>query len=188
MISSIEELITQLASAKTKHEEGQLDMSDMIQALESKLRSTKKTYSNLSGWQKVQISRHAERPYTLDYIEHICTDFVELHGDRQIKYDKAIVGGFAKIDGKPVMIIGQQKGRNTKQRQLRNFGMPNPEGYRKALRLMKLAEKFNVPVVTLIDTPGASPGIEAEEEAKVKQLRRIYLKCRHLVFPLYASS
>ena len=181
----IEELITQLASAKTKHEEGQLDMSDMIQALESKIREAqKKTYSNLSGWQKVQISRHAERPYTLDYIEHICTDFVELHGDRQIKDDKAIVGGFAKIDGKPVMIIGQQKGRNTKQRQLRNFGMPNPEGYRKALRLMKLAEKFNVPVVTLIDTPGASPGLEAEERGQGEAIAKNLFEMSTLSVPI----
>lgn len=181
----IEELITQLASANTKHEEGQLDMSDMIQALESKIQEAqKKTYSNLSGWQKVQISRHAERPYTLDYIEHICTDFVELHGDRQIKDDKAIVGGFAKIDGKPVMIIGQQKGRNTKQRQLRNFGMPNPEGYRKALRLMKLAEKFNVPVVTLIDTPGASPGLEAEERGQGEAIAKNLFEMSTLSVPI----
>src|SRR5210317_1626327 len=181
----IEELITQLASARTKHEEGKLDMSDMIQALESKIKEAqKKTYSSLSGWQKVQISRHSERPYTLDYIENICTDFVELHGDRQIKDDKAIVGGFAKIDGKPVMIIGQQKGRNTKQRQLRNFGMPNPEGYRKALRLMKLAEKFDIPVVTLIDTPGAACGLEAEERGQGEAIAKNLLEMSVLKVPV----
>jgi acetyl-CoA carboxylase carboxyl transferase subunit alpha len=181
----IEELNSQLASARTKHEEGKLDMSDMIQTLESKIKEAqKKTYSSLSGWQKVQISRHSERPYTLDYIEHICTDFVELHGDRQIKDDKAIVGGFAKIDGKPVMIIGQQKGRNTKQRQLRNFGMPNPEGYRKALRLMKLAEKFDVPVVTLIDTPGASPGLEAEERGQGEAIAKNLFEMSTLSVPI----
>jgi len=126
----------------------------------------KELYSNLSGWQKVQISRHPERPYTLDYIQNITQNFIEMHGDRNVKDDKAMVGGFASIDGQPVMVIGIQKGRNTKSRQFRNFGMPNPEGYRKALRLMKLAEKFNVPIITFIDTPGASPGLEAEERGQ----------------------
>ena len=181
----IQELRDQLDSAKSKHEEGKLDMSDMIQTLESKIKEAqKKTYADLSGWQKVQISRHPERPYTLDYIQNICTDFVELHGDRQIKDDKAIIGGFAKIDGKPVMIIGQQKGRNTKQRQMRNFGMPNPEGYRKALRLMKLAEKFEVPVVTLIDTPGASPGLEAEERGQGEAIARNLFEMSTLRVPV----
>jgi acetyl-CoA carboxylase carboxyl transferase subunit alpha len=163
----IAELYAQLEKAKSTHEEGKLDMTDMVITIESKIKEAQtNVYSNLTGWQKVQISRHPDRPYTLDYIENICTDFVELYGDRQVKDDKAIVGGFAKIDGQPFMVIGQQKGRNTKQRQYRNFGMPNPEGYRKALRLMKLAEKFHVPVLTLIDTPGASPGIEAEERGQ----------------------
>jgi acetyl-CoA carboxylase carboxyl transferase subunit alpha len=132
----------------------------------------------------VQISRHPDRPYTLDYIENIATDFIELHGDRHVKDDKAIVGGFANIDGKPFMIIGQQKGRNTKQRQLRNFGMPNPEGYRKALRLMKMAEKFNVPVLTLIDTPGASPGLEAEERGQGEAIARNLLEMSVLTVPI----
>lgn len=181
----IQELREQLDSARSKHEEGKLDMSDMVQTLESKIKEAqKKTYADLSGWQKVQISRHPERPYTLDYIQNICTDFVELHGDRQIKDDKAIIGGFAKIDGKPVMVIGQQKGRNTKQRQMRNFGMPNPEGYRKALRLMKLAEKFDIPVVTLIDTPGASPGLEAEERGQGEAIARNLFEMSTLSVPV----
>jgi len=183
--NDIKELHEQLAKAKNTHEEGKLDMSDMISTIEGKIaEAQKKTYSELTGWQKVQISRHADRPYTLDYIENICTDFVELHGDRQIKDDKAIVGGFAKIDGKPVMIIGQQKGRNTKQRQMRNFGMPNPEGYRKALRLMKLAEKFGLPVVTLIDTPGASPGLEAEERGQGEAIAKNLFEMSTLEVPI----
>jgi acetyl-CoA carboxylase carboxyl transferase subunit alpha len=181
----VQELHEQLKKAQTTHEQGKLDMTDMIRTIESKIKEAQKgVYSKITGWQKVQISRHPERPYTLDYIEHICTDFVELFGDRQIRDDKAIVGGFAKIDGKPVMIIGQQKGRNTKQRQLRNFGMPNPEGYRKALRLMKLAEKFDVPVVTLIDTPGASPGLEAEERGQGEAIARNLLEMSVLEVPI----
>lgn len=181
----VQDLHEQLEKAQVTHEQGKLDMSDMILTIESKIKEAQKSvYSHLTGWQKVQISRHPERPYTLDYIGHICTDFVELFGDRQIRDDKAIVGGFAKIDGKPVMIIGQQKGRNTKQRQLRNFGMPNPEGYRKALRLMKLAEKFNVPVVTLIDTPGASPGLEAEERGQGEAIARNLMEMAVLEVPI----
>ena len=181
----IAELCGQLEKAKETHEQGKLDMTDMISTIESKIVEAQKSiYGNLSGWQKVQISRHPERPYTLDYIEHICTDFIELFGDRQIKDDKAIVGGFAKIEGQPVMIIGQQKGRNTKQRQYRNFGMPNPEGYRKALRLMKLAEKFNVPVVTLIDTPGASPGLEAEERGQGEAIAKNLMEMSVLNVPI----
>lgn len=181
----IQELYAQLDKTLSTHEQGKIDMSDMIKTIEKKIREAQKTiYANLTGWQKVQISRHPDRPYTLDYIENICTDFIELFGDRQIKDDKAIVGGFAKIDGKPVMIIGQQKGRNTKQRQLRNFGMPNPEGYRKALRLMKLAEKFNVPVVTLIDTPGASPGLEAEERGQGEAIAKNLFEMSTLNVPI----
>jgi acetyl-CoA carboxylase carboxyl transferase subunit alpha len=181
----IQDFYLQLDKAQKTHEEGKLDMSDMISTIQGKIKEAQQAvYANLSGWQKVQISRHPERPYTLDYIENICTEFVELHGDRQIKDDKAIVGGFAKIDGKPVMIIGQQKGRNTKQRQLRNFGMPNPEGYRKALRLMKLAEKFNVPVVTLIDTPGASPGLEAEERGQGEAIAKNLFEMATLEVPI----
>lgn len=181
----IVELMDQLEKAKDTHEKGKLDMTDTVSTLESKVEEAKKAiYTNLSGWQKVQISRHPERPYTLDYIDNIATDFIELHGDRHIKDDKAIVGGFANIDGKPFMIIGQQKGRNTKQRQLRNFGMPNPEGYRKALRLMKMAEKFNVPVLTLIDTPGASPGLEAEERGQGEAIARNLLEMSVLKVPI----
>jgi acetyl-CoA carboxylase carboxyl transferase subunit alpha len=181
----IVELNEQLEKARETHEKGKLDMTDMIQGLEQKIEEAKKTtYSTLSGWQKVQISRHPDRPYTLDYIENICTDFIELHGDRQIKDDKAIVGGFAFIDNEAVMIIGQQKGRNTKQRQLRNFGMPNPEGYRKALRLMKLAEKFHRPVITLIDTPGASPGLEAEERGQGEAIARNLFEMATLKVPI----
>jgi acetyl-CoA carboxylase carboxyl transferase subunit alpha len=181
----IVELMDQLEKAKDTHDKGKLDMTDTVSTLESKVEEAKKAiYTNLSGWQKVQISRHPDRPYTLDYIENIATDFIELHGDRHVKDDKAIVGGFANIDGKPFMIIGQQKGRNTKQRQLRNFGMPNPEGYRKALRLMKMAEKFNVPVLTLIDTPGASPGLEAEERGQGEAIARNLLEMSVLKVPI----
>lgn len=181
----IAELCSQLEKARATHEEGKLDMSDMMATIESKIKEAQShVYANLTGWQKVQISRHPDRPYTLDYIENICTDFVELFGDRQVKDDKAIVGGFAKIDGQPVMVIGQQKGRNTKQRQFRNFGMPNPEGYRKALRLMKLAEKFNVPVLTLIDTPGASPGLEAEERGQGEAIAKNLFEMATLEVPI----
>lgn len=181
----IAELYAQLEKAKSTHEEGKLDMTDMVTTIESKIKEAQShVYSHLTGWQKVQISRHPDRPYTLDYIENICTDFVELFGDRQVKDDKAIVGGFAKIDGQPVMVIGQQKGRNTKQRQYRNFGMPNPEGYRKALRLMKLAEKFHVPVLTLIDTPGASPGLEAEERGQGEAIAKNLFEMATLEVPI----
>jgi acetyl-CoA carboxylase carboxyl transferase subunit alpha len=181
----IVDLIDQLEKTKDSNAKGKVDLSDMIVTLEEKIQLAKEaTYSKLTGWQKVQISRHHTRPYTLDYIEHITTNFIELHGDRQVKDDKAIVGGFAEIDGRPVMIIGQQKGRNTKERQLRNFGMPNPEGYRKALRLMKLAEKFNVPIITLIDTPGASPGLEAEERGQGEAIARNLMEMSVLKVPV----
>lgn len=165
-----------------KHLAGDSDdkVRDAIKALEKKIKDLKtETFENLTGWQRVQISRHPERPYTLDYIYEITTDFIELHGDRTVADDKAMVGGFGTIEGQTFMIIGQQKGRNTKQRQIRNFGMANPEGYRKALRLMKLAEKFNKPIVTLIDTPGAFPGLEAEErgqgEAIARNLKEMFM-------------
>jgi acetyl-CoA carboxylase carboxyl transferase subunit alpha len=181
----IQELVEQLTKAQETHAKGKVSMQDNIESLEKKITKEKKeVYSNLNGWQKVQMSRHADRPYTLDYIENICKDFVELHGDRNVKDDKAIIGGFAKIGTQPVMIIGHQKGRNTKQRQMRNFGMANPEGYRKALRLMKLAEKFNVPVVTLIDTPGASPGLEAEERGQGEAIARNLLEMSVLKVPI----
>lgn len=160
--------------------DSQVDVSEAVAALEAKIKALKKeTYANLTRWQRVQLSRHPDRPYTLDYIDGMASRFIELHGDRTVADDKAMVGGFADLDGRSVMFIGQQKGRNTKQRQFRNFGMPNPEGYRKALRLMKLAEKFNKPIVTLIDTPGAFPGLEAEErgqgEAIARNLKEMFL-------------
>lgn len=149
------------------------DIQEGIQLIEKSLLNLKKTtYENLTRWQRVQLSRHADRPYTLDYIEAICDDFIELHGDRNVADDKAMIGGFGTIGGKSMLIIGHQKGRNTKQRQYRNFGMANPEGYRKALRLMKVAEKFNRPIVALIDTPGAFPGIEAEERGQAEAIAR----------------
>lgn len=160
--------------------DSQVDVSEAVVALENKIKALKKeTYANLTRWQRVQLSRHPDRPYTLDYIEGMSEKFIELHGDRTVADDKAMVGGFAELDGRSIMFIGQQKGRNTKQRQLRNFGMPNPEGYRKALRLMKMAEKFGKPIVTLIDTPGAFPGLEAEErgqgEAIARNLKEMFL-------------
>ncbi len=160
--------------------DSQVDVSDAVTALEAKINALKQeTYQNLTRWQRVQLSRHPDRPYTFDYIQGMTQKFVELHGDRTVRDDKAMVGGFAEIDGRTVMLIGQQKGRNTKQRQFRNFGMPNPEGYRKALRLMKLAEKFGKPIITLIDTPGAFPGLEAEErgqgEAIARNLKEMFL-------------
>ncbi|GEO07324.1 acetyl-coenzyme A carboxylase carboxyl transferase subunit alpha [Adhaeribacter aerolatus] len=169
-----------LREMKKLAEDSQVDVSEAVKALEEKIKQLKKeTYANLTRWQRVQLSRHADRPYTLDYIEGLTTKFIELHGDRNVRDDKAMVGGFGEMDGRTVMFIGQQKGRNTKQRQLRNFGMPNPEGYRKALRLMKMAEKFNKPIVTFIDTPGAFPGMEAEErgqgEAIARNLKEMFM-------------
>lgn len=167
------ELESKLSDMKELAQQSEVDVSDAITKLENKILKLKKdTFENLTRWQRVQLSRHPERPYTLDYIYEMSDEFVELHGDRTVKDDKAMVGGFAEIDGLPVMIIGQQKGRNTKQRQERNFGMANPEGYRKALRLMKLAEKFNRPIITLIDTPGAFPGLEAEERGQGEAIAR----------------
>ena len=160
--------------------DSQVDVSEAVAALGAKIKALKKeTYQNLTRWQRVQLSRHPDRPYTLDYIEGMTRKFIELHGDRTVADDKAMVGGFAELGKHSVMFIGQQKGHNTKQRQFRNFGMPNPEGYRKALRLMKLAEKFRKPIVTLIDTPGAFPGLEAEErgqgEAIARNLKEMFL-------------
>jgi len=174
----IAELEGKLEDMKDLARTSDVDVADAIKILETKIVKLKKdTFANLTRWQKVQLSRHPDRPYTLDYIYEITDEFVELHGDRAVKDDKAMVGGFGVIDGQSVMLIGQQKGRTTKQRQERNFGMANPDGYRKALRLMKLAEKFNKPVVTLIDTPGAYPGLEAEErgqgEAIAKNLKEM---------------
>lgn len=162
-----------------------VDMSATVLELQEKLANAEKEiYGNLSGWENVQMSRHPERPQTFDYINMICDDFIELHGDRTVKDDKAIVGGFASIGGQSVMVIGHQKGKNTKERQYRNFGMANPEGYRKALRLMKMAEKFNKPVVTLIDTMGAYPGLEAEERGQGEAIARNLLEMSVLKVPI----
>lgn len=170
----IEEIQQQINKAEEIAKTSDVDMTQAIEELKSKLENTtKEIYENLTPWQRVQVSRHPDRPYTLDYIKAITKgDFIELHGDRNVKDDKAMVGGIGSIDGMSVMFIGQQKGRNTKQRTHRNFGMANPEGYRKALRLMKLAEKFNKPIVCLIDTPGAYPGLEAEERGQGEAIAR----------------
>lgn len=162
---------------KHRQEKTKLDLSDTIEKLQQGILDKRKEITeNLSSWQRVQLSRHPDRPYTLKYIEKMTENFVELHGDRNVKDDKAMVGGFTSLGGETVMIIGQQKGINTKMRQLRNFGMANPEGYRKALRLMRLAEKFNKPVITLIDTPVHIPGWKRKKEDKAKQLQEIYMK------------
>ncbi len=181
----IKDLYDQIDQINLTAEKNKIDLSDSVRQLEEKILYKKKEITqNLTSWQKVQLSRHPDRPYTLSYIERICTDFVELHGDRNFKDDKAIVGGFGKIDGNTVMILGQQKGNNTKTRQLRNFGMANPEGYRKALRLMKLAEKFNKPVITLVDTPGAFPGIEAEERGQGEAIAKNIFEMLRLKVPV----
>ena len=181
----IADLQQQIDKIKQVAEKTKMDMSATLAELEIKIEKAKKEiYTNLSGWQQVQLSRHPERPYTLSYIEMICDDFIEMHGDRTVKDDKAIVGGFASIGGQTVMIIGHQKGTNTKTRQYRNFGMANPEGYRKALRLMKLAEKFNKPVISFIDTPGAFPGLEAEERGQGEAIARNLLEMSVLRVPI----
>ena len=162
-----------------------LDIADEITTLEKKVSQLRENvFSNLTRWQKVQLARHPERPYTLDYIGMMTTGFIELHGDRLFGDDKSIVGGFAKIDDQTVMIIGHQKGRDTKSNLYRNFGMPQPEGYRKALRLMKLAEKFGKPVITLLDTPGAYPGIEAEERGQAEAIAHNLREMSHLTVPI----
>ncbi len=167
------ELESKLADMKVLAKTSDIDFSDGIKQLETKILNLKKeTFANLTRWQKVQLSRHPDRPYTLDYIYDMTDNFIELHGDRTVKDDKAMVGGFGTIEDQTILFIGQQKGRTTKQRQIRNFGMSNPEGYRKALRLMKIAEKFNKPIVTLIDTPGAYPGLEAEERGQGEAIAR----------------
>ena len=181
----IKDLIDEIASMKHRQEKTKLDLSDTIQKLQqSILEKRKEITSNLSSWQRVQLSRHPDRPYTLKYVEKMTTDFVELFGDRNVRDDKAMVGGFASLNGETVMIIGQQKGINTKTRQMRNFGMANPEGYRKALRLMKLAEKFNKPILTLIDTPGAYPGLEAEERGQGEAIARNIYEMIRLKVPV----
>jgi acetyl-CoA carboxylase carboxyl transferase subunit alpha len=181
----IDDILEQIEKTKQIAEKSKIDLSAAIKELEGKLEVARvEVFRNLNAWQKVQISRHPERPYTIDYINGICDGFIELHGDRTVKDDKAMIGGFGSIEGNGVMIIGQQKGRNTKSRQYRNFGMANPEGYRKALRLMKLAEKFNKPVITFIDTPGASPGLEAEERGQGEAIARNLMEMSVLKVPI----
>lgn len=169
----IQDLYEELDRIREVSKKSKVDLSASVADIEKKIEESKKSlYKNLSGWQRVQLSRHPERPYTLEYIERISEGFVELFGDRNVKDDKAMVGGFGQIQGQTVMFVGHQKGNTTKQRQYRNFGMANPEGYRKALRLMKMAEKFNKPIVCLIDTPGAFPGIEGEERGQAEAIAR----------------
>ncbi|MDT0559468.1 acetyl-CoA carboxylase carboxyltransferase subunit alpha [Ichthyenterobacterium sp. W332] len=182
----IKELEEQLEKCQVIGEESEVDVTETCKQIEKKLAETKKDiYKNLSAWQRVQLSRHPNRPYTLDHIKALCGDsFLELHGDRNVKDDKAMIGGLGKIGDQTYMFIGQQKGFNTKTRQYRNFGMSNPEGYRKALRLMKSAEKFGIPVVTLIDTPGAYPGLEAEERGQGEAIARNILEMTRLKVPI----
>jgi acetyl-CoA carboxylase carboxyl transferase subunit alpha len=181
----LEALYEQLDKLKEVGSQGELDVTEMVRGLEQKIQERRREiYANLTGWQKVQLSRHPERPYTLYYLEKIFGRFIELHGDRYAGDDHAIVGGLADFDGKTVVVIGHQKGANTKMRQYRNFGMANPEGYRKALRLMKLAERFGFPVVTLIDTPGAFPGLEAEQRGQAEAIARNLFEMAQLRVPI----
>jgi acetyl-CoA carboxylase carboxyl transferase subunit alpha len=181
----IKDLYDQVDLLKAAQEKSKTDMRSSIESLEQRIIETKKELTqHLTPWQKVQLSRHPDRPYTLKYINKMCTNFIEMHGDRNFKDDKAMVGGFADMGGQTVMIIGQQKGVNTKMRQIRNFGMANPEGYRKALRLMKLAEKFNKPIITLVDTPGAYPGLEAEERGQGEAIARNIYEMLRLKVPV----
>jgi len=181
----IKEVIDEIEKLKHSQEHKKFNYSDKIAELEALIIERRKEITkNLTSWQKVQLSRHPDRPYTLKYIQNMTTNFVELYGDRNVKDDKAMVGGFATLGKQTVMIIGQQKGINTKTRQLRNFGMANPEGYRKALRLMKLAEKFNKPIITLIDTPGAYPGLEAEERGQGEAIARNIYEMIRLKVPV----
>ncbi|MHA7842761.1 MAG: acetyl-CoA carboxylase carboxyltransferase subunit alpha [Winogradskyella sp.] len=182
----IKELEEQLDKCQIIGKESDVDVTETCKQIEKKLAETKKEiYKNLTAWQRVQLSRHPNRPYTLDHVRALCGDsFLELHGDRNVKDDKAMIGGLGKIGDQTYMFIGQQKGYNTKTRQYRNFGMSNPEGYRKALRLMKSAEKFGIPVVTLIDTPGAYPGLEAEERGQGEAIARNILEMSRLKVPI----
>lgn len=182
----LEELQKQIEQTEELAEKSEVNVENIVAELRTKMEEKRKAiYSNLTPWQRVQVSRHPERPYTLEFILSMTEgNFIELHGDRNVKDDKAMVGGLGMIDGKSVMFIGQQKGVNTKMRQYRNFGMANPEGYRKALRLMKLAEKFNIPVVSLIDTPGAYPGLEAEERGQGEAIARNLFEMINLQVPM----
>ncbi|MDD5176563.1 MAG: acetyl-CoA carboxylase carboxyltransferase subunit alpha [Sterolibacterium sp.] len=184
----IAELDAKIEALRFAQEDSAVDISEEIGRLENKSQSlTKDIYAKLTPWQIAQIARHPQRPYTLDYVEHILTDFEELHGDRAFADDNAIVGGLARFNGQSVMIIGHQKGRDTKEKIFRNFGMPRPEGYRKALRLMRLAEKFSIPVLTFVDTPGAYPGIDAEERGQSEAIGRNLLVMAELKVPLICT-
>jgi len=182
----IKEILDQIDKCKSIENESDVDITKTYNLLQKKLVETKKDiYGNLSAWQRVQLSRHPNRPYTLDYIKNICGDsFLELHGDRNVSDDKAMIGGLGKIDNQSFMLIGTQKGYNTKTRQFRNFGMAKPEGYRKALRLMRQAEKFNIPIVTLIDTPGAYPGQDAEERGQGEAIARNIYEMMNIKVPI----
>src|SRR5882757_8504744 len=181
----IKELFDEIEKLKQTAEKTKVDLSDSIKKLEDQvIEKRREITQHLTAWQKVQLSRHPDRPYTLKYIDKMCTNFVELFGDRNVRDDKAMVGGFAQLGGQTVMMIGQQQGANTKMRQLRNFWMANPEGYRKALRLMKMAEKFEKPIITLIDTPGAYPGMEAEERGQGEAIARNIYEMMRLKVPV----
>ena len=182
----VKEILDQIEKCKSIKDESDVDVTKTYNLLQKKLVETKRDiYGNLSAWQKVQLSRHPNRPYTLDYINNICGEsFLELHGDRNIADDKAMIAGLGKIHNQSYMLIGTQKGYNTKTRQYRNFGMANPEGYRKALRLMKQAEKFNIPIITLIDTPGAFPGLEAEERGQGEAIARNIYEMMNISVPI----
>lgn len=182
----VKEILDQIDKCKSIEDESDVDITKTYNLLQKKLVETKKDiYGNLSAWQRVQLSRHPNRPYALDYIKNICGEsFLELHGDRNVKDDKAMIGGLGKIGDQSYMFIGTQKGYNTKTRQYRNFGMANPEGYRKALRLMKKAEKFDIPIVTLIDTPGAYPGMEAEERGQGEAIARNIYEMMNIKVPI----
>ena len=185
----IAELESKIESLKAVAEQdGKINLDDEIKRLEKKAQElTKKTFANLDAWQTSKMARHPNRPYTLDYIEYIFTEFDELAGDRAFADDKAIVGGIARLEGRPVMVIGHQKGRTTKEKVIRNFGMPAPEGYRKALRLMERAERFNLPIITFIDTPGAYPGIGAEERGQAEAIARNLREMSQLKVPVICT-
>jgi len=186
--SSIAELEDKIEQLRYVQDDSALDIADEINRLSKKSETlTKDVYAKLTPWQISQVSRHPQRPYTLDYVEHLFTDFEELHGDRAYADDKAIVGGLARFNGQSVMVIGHQKGRDTKEKILRNFGMPRPEGYRKALRLMKLAEKFGIPIMTFIDTPGAYPGVGAEERGQSEAIGRNLYEMAELRVPIICT-
>ncbi|WP_439328360.1 acetyl-CoA carboxylase carboxyl transferase subunit alpha [Lonepinella sp. BR2357] len=185
-IAELEAKIESLRSVSS--DDSSINLDDEIKRLQKKSKElTKKTFADLDAWQISRMSRHPNRPYTLDYIEHIFTDFEELAGDRAFANDKAIVGGLARLDGRPVMVIGHQKGRSTKEKVLRNFGMPAPEGYRKALRLMQMAERFNLPIITFIDTPGAYPGVGAEERGQAEAIARNLREMALLTVPVICT-